>query len=217
MTTPPAHALRFLSSVMCCLSSAFSRVLAGTDAGYYNRANRPCQLALVVLDVLTGQRPLCLVQYSPQHGKRLALVRLQAPKVPRTGHKGDRRWTSTPGEPGMSVDKQIADAGFQTPAPSAPPPTRGWRWRWLSTGLIVAGVLLLGAGGVMAYLSLAVPAEPPPPVGLVEPTFPPSLEDNPLPVITGDELTAEAMSAASPTPTLGLTPTPLPATSQPGS
>jgi sortase A len=69
----------------------------------------------------------------------------------------------------------------------------------------------------MAYQSLAVPAEPPAPVGLVEPTFPPSLEDNPLPVITGDELTAEAVGAASPTPTPWLTPTPLPATSQPGS
>lgn len=117
----------------------------------------------------------------------------------------------------MSVDKQIADAGFQTPASSASPPTRGWRWRWLSTGLIVAGVLLLGAGGVMAYLSLAVPAEPPPPVGMPEPTSLPSLEDNPLLVVVGDELTSQAVDAPAPTPTPILTPTLPPSTPQPGS
>ena len=117
----------------------------------------------------------------------------------------------------MSVDKQIADAGFQTPAPSTPPPTRGWLWRWLSTGLIVAGVLFLGAGGVMAYLSLAVPAEPPPPVGRPEPTSLPSLEDNPLPVVSGDELTSQAVDAPAATPTPMLTPTLLPAAPQSGS
>jgi len=43
-------------------------------------------------------------------------------------------------------------------------------------------LLLLGAGGVMAYMNSMLVAEPPPPVGLIE--APPSLEDNPLPVIT---------------------------------
>lgn len=65
--------------------------------------------------------------------------------------------------------------------------TRSRLWNWLSTALIVAGVLLLGAGGVMAYLNSVVVAEPPPPIGVIEPAPPPSLEENPLLVVVAEE------------------------------
>ena len=66
--------------------------------------------------------------------------------------------------------------------------------RWLSTGLIVAGLLMLAGGGVMAYETLVVEAVPPPPLGL---------DENPLPVITDSALpTAEeaAYDVSTPTP-----------------
>jgi sortase A len=44
------------------------------------------------------------------------------------------------------------------------------------------GVLLLGAGGVMAFLNSAAVVEPPPPVGVVEPLPRLSAEGNPVPI-----------------------------------
>jgi sortase A len=49
----------------------------------------------------------------------------------------------------------------------------------------------VGAGGLKAYIDTNFVPEPPPPVGVVESTLPPSLEDNPLP-FTGDQELAEA-------------------------
>jgi sortase A len=74
--------------------------------------------------------------------------------------------------------------------PDAAPAIR----RWLSTGLIVAGLLMLAGGGIMAYETLVVEAVPPPPLGL---------DENPLPVITDSALpTAEqaAYEVSTPTP-----------------
>jgi sortase A len=119
----------------------------------------------------------------------------------------------------MSIDKQMANNNPQVPTSSSQPPparaatrpagqdgkpvqaARSRLWRWFSTGLILVGLLLLGAGGLMAYVNSAVPAEPPPAVGLVETLAPPSMEENPLPVVTEDALPVAAASAATPTPT----------------
>jgi sortase A len=98
----------------------------------------------------------------------------------------------------MSVDEQIVNNNPQTPQP---PQARSRLWRWLSTGLIVVGLLSLGAGGLMAYRSLTVVAEPPPPVGAVEPA--PSLEENPLPVL------AESSALESAPPSLEDNPLPV--------
>jgi LPXTG-site transpeptidase (sortase) family protein len=66
--------------------------------------------------------------------------------------------------------------------------------RWLSTGLIVAGLLMLAGGGIMAYETLVVVAVPPPPLGL---------DENPLPVVTDSALpTAEQAAYNVSTPTL---------------
>jgi sortase A len=69
--------------------------------------------------------------------------------------------------------------------------------RWLSTGLIVAGLLMLAGGGIMAYATLVVEAVPPLPLGL---------DENPLPVVTDSALpTAEQaaydVSTSTPVPT----------------
>lgn len=112
----------------------------------------------------------------------------------------------------MSNDKYTTDS-----RPQATTSARSQRWRWLSTGLIVVGFLLLGAGGLVAYLNSAALAEPPPPVGqvdllpsaeLVESTSLPSLEENPLPVVPEVELRDIAVTYAAPTPTSAPTPTP---------
>ena len=92
----------------------------------------------------------------------------------------------------MSVDRRGADTGPQLSA---------FR-RWLSTGLIVAGLLMLAGGGVIAYETLVVEAVPPSPLGL---------DENPLPVITDSALpTAEEAAYVVSTPT------PVPPTAQMG-
>jgi sortase A len=130
----------------------------------------------------------------------------------------------------MSIDnKQVLNNNPQVPTSSSQPlparaatrpgqragkPGRAARsrlWRWFSTGLIVVGLLLLGAGGLLAYMNSAVPAEPPPAVGVVETLAPPSMEENPLPVVTEDASPVAAASEATPAPTF----TPLPATTAP--
>ena len=74
----------------------------------------------------------------------------------------------------------------------------------------MVGLLLLGAGGLMAYRNWATLSAPPPPVGQAdllpsedqaESTPLPSLEDNPLPVFTGDALVGATATHAVPTPT----------------
>jgi sortase A len=77
----------------------------------------------------------------------------------------------------------------------------------MSTGLIVVGLLLLGAGGLMAYLTSAALVEPPPPVGVVEPP-PPSLEENPLPVVVDSASAERAVEPLSP-PSLDQNPLPV--------
>jgi hypothetical protein len=96
----------------------------------------------------------------------------------------------------MSVNN-IVDSDPQTTASPSQPPGRVRLWRWLSTGLILVGLLLLGAGGLMAFLSSAAVVEPPPPVGVVEPP-PASLEENPLPALAEPELSVGAAEAESP-------------------
>ena len=81
-----------------------------------------------------------------------------------------------------------------TPGPHPPAPIH-----WLSTALIVAGLLVLVAGGVLAYVNLAAYAEPPPPVGL---------EENPLPVVTDSNLPPPEANYITPTPTPALIPSP---------
>jgi len=93
---------------------------------------------------------------------------------------------------GASSGEQLVDISPQPPASASQPPSRNRLWRRLSTALIVVGILLLGAGGVMAYVRSAAFAEPPPPA---------SLEDNPLPVVTGGDLPTVAVSYVTPTPT----------------
>jgi sortase A len=87
----------------------------------------------------------------------------------------------------MSVDRQPDNTNPQI-RPSA---VR----RWVSTGLIAAGLVMLVGGGIMAYQTLVVEAVPPPPLGL---------DENPLPVVTDSALpTAEqaAYEVSTPTPT----------------
>ncbi len=93
--------------------------------------------------------------------------------------------------------KNIVDSDPQTTVSPSQSPARVRLWRWLSTGLIVAGLLLLGAGGLMVFLSSAALVEPPPAVGVVEP-LPASLEENPLPVLAEPELSVDAVEAESP-------------------
>ena len=88
----------------------------------------------------------------------------------------------------MSSNERPDNAVPQTHPPAAPAIRR-----WLSTGLIVAGLLMLAGGGIMAYETLVVEAVPPPPLGL---------DENPLPVITESALpTAEQAAYAVSTPT----------------
>lgn len=101
----------------------------------------------------------------------------------------------------MPVDKPITDTSSQVPTSTTQPPARGRLWRWFSTGLIVAGLLLVGAGGLMAYMNSTAPAEPPPAVGMIEPPLPPSLEENPLPVVIQDESPGVVTSDVTPAPT----------------
>ncbi len=96
----------------------------------------------------------------------------------------------------MSVNN-IVDSDPQTTVSPSQSPGRVRLWRWLSTGLILVGLLLLGAGGLMAFLSSAAVVEPPPAVGVVEP-LPASLEENPLPVLAESELSVGATEAESP-------------------
>jgi sortase A len=89
----------------------------------------------------------------------------------------------------MSSDKRPDNASLPT-HPGAAPAIR----RWLSTGLIVAGLLMLAGGGVMAYETLVVEAVPPPPLGL---------DENPLPVVTDSALPIAEQAAydvSTPTP-----------------
>ncbi len=86
----------------------------------------------------------------------------------------------------MPADHQPENVSHQT-RPSA-------IRRWVSTGLIVVGLLMLAGGGIMAYQTLVVEAVPPPPLGL---------DENPLPVVTDEALpTAEqaAYGVSTPTP-----------------
>ncbi|GAB4549538.1 MAG: sortase [Anaerolineae bacterium] len=80
-------------------------------------------------------------------------------------------------------------------------------WRWLSTGLIVVGLLMLGAGGFMVYQSSTAALEPPPPVGKVDPLLLAGLEENPLPVAEAPSSMGSASEAAAPP---GLEQNPLP-------
>jgi sortase A len=105
----------------------------------------------------------------------------------------------------MPIDKKMPDTSSQVTLSA-----RHRLWHWLSTGLIAVGLLLLVAGGVMAYRNWATLSAPPSPVGQAdllpskdqaESTPPPSLEDNPLPVFTGDTLVGATAPYAVPTPT----------------
>jgi len=58
-------------------------------------------------------------------------------------------------------------------------------------------LLLLGAGGVIAFLSSAALVEPPPAVGAVEP-LPASLEENPLPALAEPELSVGVVEPGAP-------------------
>jgi sortase A len=111
----------------------------------------------------------------------------------------------------MSVDERMVDSDPRTTAVPTQPPARARLWRWLSTGLILVGILLLGAGGLMAYLNSAVVVEPPPAVGVVEPPLPSSLEENPLPAPADSE---PAVSAVEPTSPPSLDQNPLPVFSE---
>jgi sortase A len=84
----------------------------------------------------------------------------------------------------LPLDRIIEDRGPEPSSGGSAPPRAA---RWFSTLLIVVGLLLIGAGGLKAYLDTVLVPEPPPPVGLVESYAPPSLEDNPLPVVVETE------------------------------
>jgi LPXTG-site transpeptidase (sortase) family protein len=86
----------------------------------------------------------------------------------------------------MSADRHLASTNSQSPQLSTQPSARGRLWSWLSTSLIVAGLLLLGVGGVMIYRDSVILAEPPPAVGVVEPP-PASMEGSPLPVLADSQ------------------------------
>ncbi len=89
----------------------------------------------------------------------------------------------------MSDDRQPDNTSPQTRSSKASAIRR-----WLSTGLIVAGLLMLAGGGIMAYATLVAEAVPPPP--------PLGLDENPLPVVTDSVLpTAEQAAYAVSTPT----------------
>jgi sortase A len=87
----------------------------------------------------------------------------------------------------IALDRSIEDRSFHSPEPSSGRSARPRAMRWFSTLLIVVGLLLVGTGGLKAYLDMVVVPEPPPPVGLIESPAPPSLEDNPLPVVVESE------------------------------
>jgi sortase A len=87
----------------------------------------------------------------------------------------------------IALDRSIEDRSFHSPESSSGGSTRPRAMRWFSTLLIVIGLLLVGTGGLKAYLDMVLVPEPPPPVGLVESPVPPSLEDNPLPVVIESE------------------------------
>ena len=97
------------------------------------------------------------------------------------------------------MDNQLINMGPETPPPGTTAPGRNWVSRWLSMALIAVGIALLGAAGVMAYLNFVTASNPPPPVGMIEPASPPSLEENPLPVVVEPELPRSASSDAPPT------------------
>ena len=107
----------------------------------------------------------------------------------------------------MVLDKRMVDSDPQMTASPSQSSARRQLWRWMSTGLIVVGLLLLGAGGLMAYLTSAALVEPPPPVGVVEPP-PASLEDNPLPVVVDSASAQGAVEPLSP-PSLDQNPLPV--------
>jgi len=108
----------------------------------------------------------------------------------------------------MSLNN-IVDSDPQTTISLSQSPGRVRLWRWLSTGLILAGLLLLGAGGLMAYLNSAAVAEPPPAVGVVEPLpASSSLEGNPLNVMADSEPALDAVGSVS-LPSLDQNPLPV--------
>lgn len=107
----------------------------------------------------------------------------------------------------MSSVNNAVDSDPQTAETPSQSSNRVRLWRWLSTGLIVVGLLLLGAGGLMVFLSSAAVVEPPPAVGVVEPP-PASLEENPLPALAEPELSVDALEAESP-PSLEENPLPV--------
>jgi LPXTG-site transpeptidase (sortase) family protein len=97
----------------------------------------------------------------------------------------------------IPLDRRIEDREFQPPEPSSERVTHPRALRWFSTVLIVVGLLLVGAGGLKAYWDVVYVPEPPPPVGLVESSGPPSLEDNPLPVVVGSGQVQTALPDAT--------------------
>ncbi len=78
--------------------------------------------------------------------------------------------------------------------------------RWLSAGLIGAGLLLVIAGGVMAVMNAAMLFQPPPAAGLAE---------NPLPVVAEGDFLDEPVYYATSRATRASSPSPLPPPSLP--
>ena len=117
----------------------------------------------------------------------------------------------------------MVDSDIQSVESSSQPRSHSRLWRWFSTGLIVMGVLLLGAGGLIAFLNSAAVVKPPPavgdvellsssnlegnpvplpsniesPVGQVEPGPPPSLDQNPLLVFTEGEMSESDVASSA--------------------
>ncbi len=94
----------------------------------------------------------------------------------------------------MSIDQEIQQ---HSPQEIDRTPVRGKGVvHLLSTALIVAGVALAAAGGLKAYLTMAVVPEPPPPVGLADSAALPSLEENPL-LVFSEESSTRSMQAGN--------------------
>ncbi len=112
----------------------------------------------------------------------------------------------------MPIENQTVNSGHQRLDDSfseqGQSPDRGRFWGWLSTGLILLGLLLLGAGGLMAYQNWAILAEPPPPAGLVESVAPSGLEEKPWSILP-ESLPAETMTELSSPPSLEENPLPV--------
>jgi sortase A len=81
----------------------------------------------------------------------------------------------------MTFNKRATGSDPQKAVSEIRSTVRSRLWRWLSTVLIVVGLLLLGSGGLIAYQNSMALVEPPPPVGEIESLLPASLEGNPLP------------------------------------